>query len=291
VIHLVAIAGRLGIDLPLSEFDRISRETPFLANLRPAGKYQMEDFAKAGGVPALMKEMETLLNGDCLTVTGKTVAENLLSVKGVSDVYRDIISPASNPLYEDGGIAIVTGNLAPRGAVVKPKAATARLLKHRGKALVFSSMADLEARIDDPDLAVTPDTVLVLQNAGPVGAPGMPEAGMLPIPKKLLEQGVRDMVRISDARMSGTAFGTVVLHVAPEAAVGGPLALVQDGDEIELDVEARKLELLVPAEELERRRAAWQPAPPRFSRGYTRMYVEHVLQADEGCDFDFLRKQ
>lgn len=291
VIHLVAIAGRLGIDLPLSEFDRISRATPFLANLRPAGKYQMEDFAKAGGVPALLKEMESLLNGDCLTVTGKTVTENLAATKGVSDVYRDIISRASDPLYEDGGIAIVTGSLAPRGAVVKPKAATARLLKHRGKALVFSSMADLEARIDDPELDVTEDSVLVLQNAGPVGAPGMPEAGMLPIPKKLLAQGVRDMVRISDARMSGTAFGTVVLHVAPEAAVGGPLALVRDGDEIELDVDARKLDLLVPAEELERRRAAWQPGPQRFSRGYTRMYVEHVLQADEGCDFDFLRKQ
>jgi dihydroxy-acid dehydratase len=289
VVHVVAIAGRLGIDLPLSEFDRISKDTPFLANLRPAGKYQMEDFAKAGGVPALFKELEHLINGDALTVTGKTVKENLATVKKASDVYRDIIYSVEDPLYADGGIAILKGTLAPRGCVVKPKAATnQKLLQHRGKAVVFSSMADLEARIDDPNLEVTADSILVLQNAGPVGAPGMPEAGMLPIPKKLLEQGVRDMVRISDARMSGTAFGTVVLHVCPEAAVGGPLALVRDGDEIELDTENRRIDLLVSEEELARRRAQWN-APAKPERGYTKMYVEHVLQADEGADFDFLR--
>ncbi|GAB7387015.1 IlvD/Edd family dehydratase [Bacillaceae bacterium] len=286
VIHFIAIAGRLGIELPLELFDEMSRNTPFLANLRPAGKYQMEDFYRAGGAPAVLKELAPLLHLGEMTVTGKTLGENIEKVK-VSEVYRDIIRPFDDPLYEDGGIAVLKGNLAPNGALIKPKAASKHLLKHLGRAVVFTSLADLEARINDPDLDVRPDDILVLQNAGPVGAPGMPEAGMLPIPEKLLKQGVRDMVRISDARMSGTAFGTVVLHVAPEAAVGGPLGLVRDGDLIELDVENRRLELLVPEEELARRRREWKP-PQIASRGYTRLYQQHVLQADRGCDFDFL---
>lgn len=287
VIHLIAIAGRLGISLSLELFDRLNRETPFLANLRPAGAYQMEDFDRAGGVPALLKELEPLLHSDVMTCTGRTVGENLAEVPKRSDVYRDVIQDRTNPLHPEGGLAILYGNIAPNGAVIKPKAATPGLLKHRGRAVVFRSLDDLEARIDDPSLDVNPDDVLVLQNAGPVGAPGMPEAGMLPIPKKLLAQGVRDMVRISDCRMSGTAFGTVVLHVAPESAVGGPLALVQDGDVIELDVEARQLNLLVEPEELNRRREAWHP-PVFGGRGFSWIYRRHVLQADQGCDFDFL---
>ncbi|MFZ5827773.1 MAG: dihydroxy-acid dehydratase, partial [Bacillota bacterium] len=264
------------------------RETPLLANLRPAGKYQMEEFARAGGVPVLLKELAPLLHLDCLTVTGKTLGENLAAVRR-SEVYREIIRPLSDPLHPGGGIAVLKGSLAPRGAVIKPKAASPHLLKHRGRAVVFRSLEDLMARIDDPALEISPDSVMVLQNAGPVGAPGMPEAGLLPIPRKLLAQGVRDMVRISDARMSGTASGTVILHVAPEAAAGGPLWLVQDGDWIELDVEGRRLDLLVAEEELERRRAAWQPPVPTYGRGYGWLFQRHVLQADEGCDFDFLR--
>ncbi|MCL6517572.1 IlvD/Edd family dehydratase [Alicyclobacillus sp.] len=290
VIHLVAIAGRLGIDLPLSLFDELGRTTPFLANLRPAGRFQMEDFHKAGGVPAVMSELRDLLDLSCLTVTGRTVGENLaLYRRPRHEKYREVIATREKPLADTGGIAVLGGNLAPNGAVIKPKAASKHLLRHRGPAVVFDSVADLEARIDDPDLPVTPDSVLVLRNAGPVGAPGMPEAGMIPIPKKILAQGVNDMVRISDCRMSGTAFGTVVLHAAPEAAVGGPLALVRDGDLIELDVEGRRLNLLVPEDELARRRERWRPPQNRVARGWTRLYQEHVLQADEGCDFDFLR--
>ncbi len=290
VIHLVAIAGRLGIELPLSLFDEIGRTTPFLANLRPAGRFQMEDFHKAGGVPAVMSELRDLLHLSCRTVTGRTVGENLAAYRRPRhEKYYEVIATREKPIAVTGGIAVLTGNLAPSGAVIKPKAASKHLLKHRGPAVVFDSVADLEARIDDPALPVTPDSVLVLRNAGPVGAPGMPEAGMIPIPKKILAQGVNDMVRISDCRMSGTAFGTVVLHVAPEAAVGGPLALVRDGDWIELDVENRRLELLVPEDELAARRAAWQPPQNRAVRGWTRLYQEHVLQADQGCDFDFLR--
>lgn len=288
VIHLIAVAGRLGIALPLDLFDELGRSTPLIANLRPAGEYQMEDFAQAGGVPVVMKHLEPLLHTHCLTVTGRTVAENLRHVTP-SPHYEHVIRPLDRPIYPEGGIAVLRGNLAPDGAVIKPKAASPHLLKHRGKAVVFDSIADMEARIDDPDLDVTPDSVLILRNAGPVGAPGMPEAGMIPIPRKLLAQGVRDMVRISDCRMSGTAFGTVVLHVAPEAAVGGPLALVRDGDLIELDVPARRLNLLVPEDELRRRKAQWTPPPPAFTRGYGWMFQRHVLQANEGCDFDFLR--
>jgi dihydroxy-acid dehydratase len=288
VIHLLAVAGRLGVDLTLDDFDRIGKETPLLANLRPAGRYQMEEFFRAGGVPALMLELRAMLHLDEPTVNGKTVGENIEGAR-VSPVYRDVILSAEDPLHRNGGLAVLRGNLAPGGALIKPKAASNSLLKHRGRAVVFSGLGDLEKRVDDPGLDIEPGDVMVLRGAGPVGAPGMPEVGLLPIPQKLLEQGVRDVVRISDCRMSGTAFGTIVLHITPEAAVGGPLALVRDGDEIELDVEARRLQLLVDEAELERRRAAWSPAAPH-GRGYTQLYREHVLQADEGCDFDFLKR-
>ena len=289
VIHLIAIAGRLGIDLPLDLFDRLGKETPVLANLRPAGKYQMEEFAHAGGVPVLMKELEDLLHLECLTVTGQSVRDNLRSVKR-SEAYYEVIRPYSDPLHDTGGLAILKGSLAPSGAVIKTKAASAHLLKHTGRAIVFSSLDDLQKRVDDPDLDIEPNDVMVLQNAGPVGAPGMPEAGLLPIPKKLLSQGVRDMVRISDCRMSGTAAGTVVLHAAPEAAVGGPIGLVRTGDLIQLDVDARRLDVLVSKNELARRKDAWQAPSPAFNRGYSWLYLHHVLQADQGCDFDFLRQ-
>jgi dihydroxy-acid dehydratase len=286
VIHLIAIAGRLNIRLPLELFDVLSRTTPFIANLRPAGKFQMEDFFKAGGAPVVLKELETLLHTEELTVTGKSLRENLRDVK-CSDTYREIITRFEKPLHQEGGIAILKGNLAPNGAVIKPKAASKELLKHKGRAVVFSSLQDLEERIDNPELDISPEDVMVLQNAGPVGGPGMPEAGMLPIPQKLLKQGVRDMIRISDARMSGTAFGTVVLHAAPEAAAGGPIGLVKTGDIIELNVEERILKLHVPEEELDKRRLELNP-PSFFERGYTSLYQKHVLQADMGCDFDFL---
>ncbi|MFG6114805.1 IlvD/Edd family dehydratase [Halobacillus sp. MO56] len=286
VIHLTAIAGRLGIELPLDLFDQLSRTTPFIANLRPAGQYQMEDFYKAGGTPAVLKELEPLLHLDEMTVTGAPLRDSLHDVK-VSDVYRNIITTFESPLHKEGGIAVLKGNLAPDGAVIKPKAASSELLKHTGRAVVFTSSQDLENRIDDPELDISPEDIMILQNTGPVGAPGMPEAGMLPIPNKLLKQGVRDMVRISDARMSGTAFGTVILHVAPESAVGGPIGLIKTGDIIELDVENRKLELHVSEEELEQRKTEWT-APVFEDRGYTRLYQNHVLQADKGCDFDFL---
>lgn len=286
VVHLPAIAGRLGIDLPLDRFGEISKRTPLIANMRPTGKYQMEDLYYAGGIPAILKELLPLLHGDALTVTGKTMAENVAN----AEVYnRDIIRPLSEPLKPEGGLTILRGNLAPDGAVIKHAAATQSLLQHRGRAVVFKSIQDLKERVNDPNLDVKPDDVLVLQNAGPVGGPGMPEVGNLPIPEKLLKQGIRDMVRISDGRMSGTAYGTIVLHVAPESAIGGPLALVQDGDEIELDWANRRLTLLVADEELARRRTRWLPPRPTFARGYGRLYVEHVLQAPQGVDFDFLQ--
>jgi dihydroxy-acid dehydratase len=289
VVHLVALAGRLGLDLPLERFDQLSRETPLVANMRPVGQYQMEQLFEAGGIAAVMRELLPLLDGKALTVTGHSVAENLAEV-GPSH-RRDVIAPLEQPLAAEGGLAILRGNLAPNGAVIKHAAATPELLTHRGRAVVFRSLDDIAARVHDPDLDVRPDDVLVLQNAGPIGAPGMPEAGYLPIPKKLLAAGVRDMVRVSDARMSGTAYGTVVLHVAPEAAIGGPLALVQDGDQIELDVPNRRIELRVPPDELARRHAAWQPAPlpESLRRGYRWLHATHVLQADQGCDFDFCR--
>jgi dihydroxyacid dehydratase/phosphogluconate dehydratase len=248
----------------------------------------MQDFFHAGGAPAVMKELSDMLYLDEPTVTGYTIGENIEG-STVSPAYREVIYSVDKPLYRDGGLAVLKGNLAPSGALIKPRAASPELLKHRGRAVVFSSLEDMERRVNDPSLEIEDGDVMVLQNAGPVGAPGMPEAGLLPIPEKLLKKGVRDLVRISDCRMSGTASGTIVLHAAPEAAVGGPLALVRTGDEIELDVDARRLELLIDDEELERRRADW--APPTFAeRGYTRLYQEHVLQADRGCDLDFLMK-
>jgi len=288
VIHLTAMARRLNIKLDLDQFEKISEETPFIANMRPAGKYQMEDLYHAGGIPAVLKELEPLLNKDELTVTGKTMKENLASVE-IEEVYRDIVKPLNDPLHPDGGIAVLKGNLSPNGSIIKPKAVIDKtLLKHKGKAVVFTSLEDMEARVNDPDLDVTKDSVLVLQNAGPVGAPGMPEAGMIPIPEKLLKQGVRDMVRLSDCRMSGTAFGTVILHVAPEAAIGGPIGLIKDGDNIELDVENRLLNLEISEEEFEKRKQNWKTPVFENDRGYKWLYRQHVLQADEGCDFDFM---
>lgn len=286
VVHLPAIAGRLGIDLPLELFDEISARTPVIANLKPAGTFQMEDLYYAGGVPAVLKELLPLLHGDALTVTGKTLAEN---VQGARISNPEVIRSLAEPLNPDGGLAVLRGNLAPDGAVIKHAAASPNLMQHTGRAVVFRDMDDLRARIDDPDLEVTAEDVLVLQQVGPIGGQGMPEVGNFPIPRKLLREGVRDMVRISDARMSGTAYGTIVLHVAPESAIGGPLALVQDGDQIELDVAGRGLHLHVDEAVMAERRAAWQAPEPAYTRGYGRLYQDHVLQAPQGCDFDFLR--
>lgn len=287
IIHLVAIAGRAGIRLPLEKFDEISRATPFITNIKPSGAFLMEDLFYAGGVPAVMSEMMPLLSAGALTVTGKTIGEN---VAGAEIINSDVIRPLSQPLHPEGGTVILKGNLAPNGAVIKQTAASPHLQKHKGRAVVFESQADLLARIDDPELDVTEDCVLVLKGAGPKGAPGMPEWGDMPIPGKLLKAGVHDMVRISDARMSGTAYGTVVLHVSPESAAGGPLAVVRNGDPIELDVPGRRVELLISTHELKQRLADWQPPPPHFSRGYGKMFIEHILQAHEGCDFDYLRR-
>ena len=289
IVHLPAVAGRLGVDLPLSMFDEISRRTPIIANLRPSGQYQMEDLFYAGGIPAVMKTLLPLLHGDAMTVTGRTLAENLEEVDlPVDEVGRDVIRSLDDPLHPEGGTAVLWGNLAPDGAVIKHAAATPELLQHRGRAVVFRDMEDLRARLDSADLDVTEEDVLVLQHVGPIGGPGMPEVGNFPIPRKLLQAGVRDMVRISDGRMSGTAFGTIVLHVAPESAVGGPLALVRDGDVIELDVANRRLHLHVDEDELATRRASWQAPAPAYSRGYGRLYLDTVTQAPLGCDFDFL---
>ncbi|MEQ1593925.1 MAG: IlvD/Edd family dehydratase [Casimicrobium sp.] len=287
-VHLPAMAGRLGIKLPLDVWERYNQQIPVLANIMPAGNALMEDFFFAGGMLGMLKQIEAHLDTSCMTVTGRTIGEHL---QGVEVFDPDIIRPLTNPVSKQA-IAVVTGNLAPRGAVMKPSAASPHLLKHIGPAVVFETFADMQARIDLPDLNVTKDSVLVLKNAGPVGAPGMPEAGNLPIPKKLLAEGVRDMVRISDARMSGTHYGTCVLHVCPEAAVGGPLALVRDGDMIELDVDARRITLLVSPEELDTRKSEWtlaKPATLRYNRSYAALYQQHVTQADEGADFDFLQ--
>ena len=286
IIHLVAIAGRLGIDLPLEKFDEISRTTPFITNIRPSGDLLMEDMYYAGGLPVVVKELGPLLHLDALSVTGKTLGENVASATCFD---RKVIRPLDAPLKPEGGTVILKGNLAPHGAVLKQSAASPHLLKHQGRAVVFENYPDLLERVDDPGLDVDESSVLVLKSGGPKGAPGMPEWGDLPIPAKLLKAGVRDMVRLSDARMSGTAFGTVVLHVSPESAVGGPLAIVRDGDRIELDVPARRLELLIPGAEIQSRLAAWRPPLPRYQRGYGRMYLDNVLQAHEGCDFGFLR--
>ena len=286
IVHLPAIAGRVGVNLPLARFDEISRRTPLIANMRPSGEYQMEDLFYAGGIPAVLKELLPLLHGDALTVTGRSLAENVAAA-AVSN--GEVIRSLDDPLAPEGGLSILRGNLAPEGAVIKHAAATPALCQHRGPALVFKDADDVKARIHDPALDVTPDHVLVLQNAGPIGGPGMPEIGNLPIPQKLLKQGVRDMARISDARMSGTSYGTIVLHVAPEAAIGGPLALVRDGDEIELSVAERRLQLHVSDAELAERRADWSAPPPAYSRGYGQLYLRSVNQAPLGCDFDFLR--
>ena len=285
IIHLIAMAGRAGALLDLDRFDALSRRTPFLANIRPSGQFLMEDFYYAGGLRALLHRLRDRLHTGCMTVNGLTLGENLDD----AIVYNDeVIATRERPLGPEGGVAVLRGNLAPNGAVIKHTAAERRLLQHAGPAVVFHNYNDLEARIDDPLLPVTADSVLVLQDAGPLGAPGMPEWGMLPIPKKLHAQGVRDMVRISDARMSGTSYGTCVLHVAPESFVGGPLAFVRDGDIIKLDVPGRRLTLRVSDEELAARRASWTPREVQYPRGFGRMYAQHVTQADRGCDFDFL---
>jgi dihydroxy-acid dehydratase len=285
VIHLIAMARRAGVALTADRFDEIAADTPVLANVRPAGQYLMEDFYYAGGLRALMNEIAPLLNLDCATVNGKTLGENLA---GARTYNADVIRSRSNALSASGGLAVLRGNLAPDGAVIKPTAAEPHLLRHTGRAVVFSNYEDMAARIDDERLEIDADSVIVLQNGGPLGGPGMPEWGQLPIPKKLLKQGVRDMVRISDARMSGTSYGTCVLHVAPESYVGGPLAFVRDGDLIELDVPNRRLEVKVSDEELARRRADWKMPAPRYDRGYGALYAQHITQADQGCDFDFL---
>jgi dihydroxy-acid dehydratase len=285
VIHLLAIAGRAGIPLSIDRFDELSRKTPLLANLRPSGKYLMEDFYYAGGLSALLAALKPHLDLTCRTVTGKTLAENI----GGAEIYNaDVIRSLNNPLLESGGLAILRGNLAPDGAVIKPAAAEPALLRHTGPAIVFDSYDEMNTRIDDPTLNVDANSILVLRNAGPKGAPGMPEWGNLPIPQKLLKAGVRDMVRISDARMSGTNYGACVLHVAPESFVGGPLALLKEGDLVELDVPARMLNMQVPAEEVGRRRSAWKPREGIYPRGYGKLFMQHIKQANEGCDFDFL---
>jgi dihydroxy-acid dehydratase len=286
VIHLLAIAGRMGVPLTLDDWDRLGRNTPTIVNLMPSGKYLMEDFYYAGGLPVVMRRLLEAgkLHGDAMTVNGQTVAQNVGDAECFND---DVIRPLDSPLVEQGGLAVLRGNLAPNGAVIKPSAATASLLKHTGKAVVFEDIEHYKTRIEDPDLDIDANSVMVLKNCGPRGYPGMAEVGNMGLPAKLLKLGVTDIVRISDARMSGTAFGTVVLHVAPEAAAGGPLALVQDGDMIALDVAERKLQLLVSDEALAQRRAKWQ-APPEPASGYVRLYHRHVLQADQGADLDFL---
>ncbi|QYK41119.1 MAG: dihydroxy-acid dehydratase [Paracoccaceae bacterium] len=286
IIHLVALSRRAGLPLTLDDFDAAGRRVPVLANIRPAGdRYLMEDFFYAGGLRAMMAQMAGHLDLAARTVAGETLGE---AIAGAEVFLPDVIRSPDNPVSTEPAMAVLRGNLAPDGCVMKPVAADPRLLRHSGPALVFDSYAEMKARIDDPDLAVTPDTVLVMRGAGPLGGPGMPEWGMLPIPKKLLQAGVRDMLRISDARMSGTSYGACVLHVAPEAHVGGPLALVRTGDTITVDVPARRIDMVVDATELRRRRTALVPPEPRFGRGYGWVYARHVLQADQGCDFDFL---
>ena len=287
IVHMIALARRAGIPLTLGHYDDLSRRTPVLANIRPTGQYLMEDFYYAGGLRAMLKELGELIDGKQLTVNGKTLGENIADAEIFND---EVIRRRGVPLMPDTGLAVLRGNLAPDGAVIKPGAADPKLHVHTGRAVVFKDYNDMAARIDDDALDIDETCVIVLQHAGPVGAPGMPEWGQLPIPKKLLQKGVRDMLRISDARMSGTSYGACVLHVAPESFIGGPLALVKDGDLIELDVPQRKLNVLVSDEELARRKAAWVPPAPRFTRGYGAMHQIHVMQADKGCDFDFLQR-
>jgi dihydroxy-acid dehydratase len=291
VIHLTAIANRTPHGFDLDTLDAIGREVPVLVDLKPTGQRYMEHFHHAGGLPKLLSQLDGLIDLGAMTVTGQRLAEVVASAEDVPG--QDVIRARPNPIRAEGSMAVLRGNLAPRGALIKHAAATPRLLQHTGRAVVFESVEDMAARMDDPDLDVTPDDVLVLRNTGPRGAPGMPEAGYLPIPKKLAREGVKDMVRISDARMSGTAFGTIVLHITPESAAGGPLALVTNGDNIRLDVAGRRIDLLVDAAELEHRSAelARMPQKPVPERGYARLFDQTVLQADEGCDFDFMRRK
>ena len=287
IVHLAAIAGRLGIAVDLQGFDRMGRKTPVLVDLKPTGQHYMEDLYKAGGAAVILRELKPLLNLDALTVTGRTLGENIAAAP--PSFPQKVVRPVKSPVFKEGGIAFLRGNLAPEGAIIKQSAMDPKLMRHEGRAVVFESLEDLANRVDDPKLDVAAGDVLVLKRAGPKGAPGMPEAGYIPIPKKLAQQGVKDMVRISDARMSGTAFGSIVLHVTPESAVGGPLALVKNGDRIRLDVPARKLELLVGKAELEARRKKWKKPPlrPEDKRGYRKLFLASVTQADRGCDFDF----
>lgn len=286
VVHLIAMARRAGVDLTLDDLDALGRITPLIANVRPAGQdYLMEDFYYAGGLRALMKQIEAMLDTTCMTVTGQTMGKNLEGAVVFND---DVIRPLSNPVYKEGSLAVLRGNLCPDGAVIKPAACDAKYFNHQGPALVFDSYPEMKAAVDDEDLDITPDTVMVLRNAGPQGGPGFPEWGMLPIPKALIKQGHRDMLRISDARMSGTSYGACVLHVSPESFVGGPLALLKTGDMIRLDLAARQLNMVVDDGELARRRAQWQPPKGRYQRGYGYLFATHVTQADKGCDFDFL---
>ena len=288
IIHLIAYAGRLEVDLPLTLFDELSRSTPWLVNCKPAGERLMEDFYYAGGLPAVLDQIRDLLHPDALTVSGRTLGENLDAL-GPEIIGDEVIRRRADPLADTGSLVVLKGNLCPDGAVIKISAAERRLLSHEGPAVVFEDIHDLAARVDDPGLEIGQDSVMVLRNAGPVGAPGMPEWGHLPIPAKLLKRGVSDLLRISDARMSGTSYGAVVLHVAPESAVGGPLGLVRTGDRVRLDVPTRTLDVLLDEAELEHRREAWTPPERKDSRGYRRLYEDHVLQANLGCDLDFLR--
>jgi dihydroxy-acid dehydratase len=289
IVHIAAVAGRLGIKVDLDAFDRLGQDTPVLVDLKPTGQHYMEDLFKAGGVTTILREIKPLLNLDCLTVTGKTLGENIECA--APPFAQEVVRPFDNPIYRGGSIAVLHGNLAPSGAIIKQAAATAALLQHTGRAVVFKSLEDLADRVDRDDLDVSADDILVLQNAGPKGAPGMPESGYLPIPRKLARQGVKDMVRISDARMSGTAFGSIVLHISPESAVGGPLALVRTGDRIKLDTAGRRIDLLIDDTEMQRRRSAWRPAEPKpeDTRGYRKLFMTTVEQAEHGCDFEFLK--
>ncbi|MFA4914411.1 MAG: dihydroxy-acid dehydratase, partial [Burkholderiaceae bacterium] len=287
IVHLAAIAGRLGLDIDLKALDRMGHDTPVLLNLKPSGQHYMEDFHKAGGMATLLRQLKPVLKLDAMTITGRTLGEEIeASGPGFA---QDVVRTLDNPIYPQGGIAVLQGNLAPGGAIIKQSSADAKLMEHTGRAVVFEDAADLASRIDAMDLDVTADDVLVLKNIGPKGAPGMPEAGYIPIPKKLALQGVKDIVRISDGRMSGTAFGTIVLHVTPESAIGGPLAYVQNGDQIRLSVAAREIALLISDEELDRRRAAKPITVPTAERGYKKLFLDTVTQADQGVDFDFLR--
>jgi dihydroxy-acid dehydratase len=285
IIHLVAMARRAGIALDMNRFDELSRDIPVIANVRPSGEFLMEDFYYAGGTRALMAELRGVLDLDCITVNGKTLGEN---IEGAEVYKREVIHTLDDPVSRDGATAVLTGNLAPQGCVIKPSAAEKRLHKHRGKVIAFEDYNEMAREVVREDLDVTADHILVLKNGGPQGGPGMPEWGMLPIPTKLLKQGVKDMIRISDARMSGTSYGACILHVAPESFIGGPLAFVQTGDEIEIDVPARTIHLHVSDAEMAKRKAAWKKPAPKYPRGYGALYLEHIGQADIGCDFDFL---